>query len=68
MRKIIEYRSDYDVPSQEEVEEAIKIANLEQSIIKLNWHFPYSGNYSVLIYPEDTVEAAYNKIPKTYGV
>lgn len=68
MRKIIEYQSDYNNPSREEIEEAVKIANLDQSIVKLKWYFPYSGNYSVLIYPEDSIEDIENKIPRTYGV
>lgn len=68
MKKIIEYQSDDRTPSHEEIEEAVKIAGLEQSIVKLNWHFPYSGNYSILIYPGDTPEEIENKIPRTYGV
>lgn len=67
LRRVVEYRSD-GVPSSADIDEAVRIAGTERVVVKLSWHFPYSGEHTALIYPEDTVEEAENKIPRTYGV
>lgn len=68
MKRIIEYQCDGNVPTSGEIEEALRVAVAENAIVKLNWYFPFSGGYSVLVYPEDTFTDVENRLPRTYGV
>lgn len=68
MIKIEEYYCK-NIPNRNDVLEAIKKAQQNDIIIKLNW-CPncYAGMYSVFIQEDDTFEEIDKKIPKVYGM
>ncbi len=68
MKLIKNYQCDSRTPSDDEIQQAINISNSENCIVKLSWFFPYSGNYSLSVYPNMSFEECKNKLPKTYPV
>lgn len=68
MMEIKEYLCDNQTPSDEEIQQCIKIANKEYCIVKLTWFFPYSGWYNRYIKPKMTFEEVKNTLPTIYGV
>lgn len=68
MKLIKEYLCDHNTPSDEEIHNCIKIANVEKCIVKLNWFFPYNGWHYLYIKEGMTFDECKEKIPKTYGV
>lgn len=55
-------------PRDEDVLQAIEIAQRENCQIMLCWHVKWSGNYSVLVKPDSTLESVKEKIPRVYGI
>ena len=68
MKIVKEYLCDNSTPSDEEVKECIEIANKEDCIVRLRWHFPYSGWYERYIKKDMTFEEINDSLPTIYGV
>lgn len=62
-----------DTPTIEDVKEAFELVHNNDIVVKLNWHFPWSGNYNRVV-TKNTLEKhtpeSYFKdvIPHCYGV
>lgn len=56
-----------EIPSEEDIEIALKIAKENKIIVELHWPV-YISVYSVTITPEDTVQSVKNNMPKVYGL
>ena len=57
-----------NVPSKEDIEEAISIVKREKFIIKLMWNVRYSGTYHAMVAKDSTYESVRAQMPKVYGV
>ena len=68
MKLVQNYRADGKIPTDDEINQCIEIANREDCIVHLEWVFPYSGRYSVDIVKGMAYEAVKNKLPKCYPV
>ena len=68
MRLIEDYDCGVCSPSDEEIREAIRIAESKGCVVRLNWNIPYSGQYSRKVYPGDLFETIKDRLPKIYGV
>ena len=68
MKYIKEYLCDKRTPSDEEIQECLKIVSKEDCIIKLTWFVRYNGWHNLLIKDGMTFEECKDKIPKFYGV
>ena len=71
MSKLIvvkEYWIDDSHPSDDSIMDGIRIANAENCIVRINWHFPYSGSYCLTIRKEMTFEECKSKLPRCYPV
>lgn len=66
MKLIKEYMCDREIPSDNEIEEAVNIASTEDCIVKLYWYYPYSGDYAVYIKPNTTVKEVKEQLPICY--
>lgn len=68
MKLIKNYQCDNKTPTNEEIQEGMRIAQSEDCIVRLNWFFPYSGHYKLDITSGMTFEDCKNKLPKSYPV
>lgn len=68
MKLVQNYRADGTTPTDDEINQCIKIANREDCIVQLEWFFPYSGRYSVDIVKGMTYETVKNKLPECYPI
>ena len=70
MKEIKYYIADKRTPSNEELEECLKLKKQNPNcLICLKWFFPYNG-WHQLYFDEDinTIEDCKNNMPKRYGV
>lgn len=65
---IIDYQCDSTTPSEEEIKQCIDIASSEHCIVRLNWFFPYSGEYVLNVTEDMSFEDCIEKLPKVYPV
>ncbi len=56
------------VPSDGDIQQAIKIATDNKCLVELNWVVLYSGRYRVTISESDTLESVRDNMPKYYGI
>ena len=49
MKLVKEYLCDKRTPSDEEIKEAIEVANNDNCIVKLRWFFPYNGWHELYV-------------------
>ena len=68
MKLVKEYLCDKRTPSDEEIREAIEVANNDNCIVKLRWFFPYNGWHELYVEKNMTFEQCKEKLPKRYGV
>lgn len=68
MKEIKEYLCDGRKPTDDEIREGIIIADTENCVVKLNWFYPYSGNYDLCIIPGMSFDECQKKLPKCYPV
>lgn len=68
MKLIKEYLCDKSTPSDDEIKDCLKIAKEEDCIVKLIWHFPYSGQYERYIKKDMTFEEVNDSLPIIYGI
>lgn len=68
MKLIKNYKCDNTTPTNEEIQEGMRIAQSEDCIVRLNWFFPYSGHYKLDISTDMTFEDCKSKLPKCYPV
>ena len=66
MKRIKEYKCDGRTPTDKELLMSIKIASDDNCIVKLNWFFPYTGNYSIEISSDMTLDMCKERLPKFY--
>lgn len=66
---IKELRTYYseDVPTDEDLQEAIKISRTTDCLVSLVWAV-YHSSYRVLIQATDSLSDVKNKMPKVYGL
>ena len=57
-----------DIPSREDILEAIEIVKKENFIIRLTWFVQYSGRYNIMIYKDSTLSSVMEGMPKEYAV
>ena len=68
MKLIKEYLCDDRMPTDDEIWEALQIANKEDCLVKLRWFFPYSGRYELHITKDMSFEECKDTLPKCYPV
>ena len=68
MIEVRNFKCDSSTPSEDEIREGVQIANEAGCIVRLNWFFPYSGNYRLDIMPGNTFEDCVQQLPKCYPV
>lgn len=68
MRLVQEYICDDRTPSDDEICQAISIAENNDCIVKLMWFFPYNGWNHILIDSDMTFEDCKAHIPRTYSI
>ena len=68
MQRIKEFLCDGKSPTDDELKEAIQIAEQENCLAKLLWHYPYSGWHHLYIQKGMTFEECKDKLPKVYYV
>lgn len=60
--------ADNRIPNDQEINQCIQIANTEDCIVHLEWHFPYSGFYSINITKGMTLKEIQDQMPNIYPV
>lgn len=68
MKLIKTYLCDDNTPTRFELEDALEIAKNEHCIINLEWIFPMSGKYSMMIDETMNVEDMELSLPNCYPV
>lgn len=68
MKAIKNYMLNGQIPSEQEINKCIQIANTEDCIVRLEWHFPYSRFYSINITKDMTCQDVQDKMPRNYPV
>ena len=68
MKELKQYICDGSTPTDNEILDCIDIAKKENCVVRLQWTFPYSGTYILMIYGDETLVECKLKLPKTYPV
>lgn len=68
MIRIKEYKCKNGIPSSDEIKRGIDISNSSKCLVRINWFFPYSGQYYLDILPGMTYEDCMAELPKVYPV
>lgn len=68
MKQIKTYLCNDKVPSTEEINSAILLADRDDIVIELKWFYPYNGWHNVFVYPGSAYKDIAAKLPKVYGV
>jgi hypothetical protein len=56
------------IPTDEDIQQAIDIAQRDGCLIKLSWYVKHSGNYSAIIAHDSTLESVRAQMPRVYGI
>lgn len=68
MFEIKYFQCDSSVPTNEEIESCIQIAKEHSCEVVLRWTFPHSGEYSLAIRGDDTLEECLSALPESYPI
>ena len=68
MKLIKEYQCDSCTPTDDEICECLEIAKAEHCIVRLNWFYSCSGDYSICITEDMTLNECQDELPSVYGV
>ena len=62
MMRLIEFKTPFVVPSDDEIREGIEIARRENCIVRIGYFIPYFGYYRLDIDPASTFEECHNRV------
>lgn len=63
------FQCDFDcVPNDADFLKCIDIAKGNGCIVQLQWTLKWSGNYSIQVTKDSTLQTLKDKLPKTYGI
>ena len=57
-----------NIPNHDDIEYALQVVNKEDCYVQINYTGPAGYAYNLPVYPGDTHEKVFGRLPKVYGL